>query len=342
MKDDPDREGMGRSRRGPTVVVAEGDGEGGRTQAVEAALEGFVRAYGSTSLSEIFVERFEGVEELEAALRAASTPSLTGEPKAVVLKCGSIAAAEAEEVCGWLEKATATPEWAADALLLLGCERALSPKARKRLEECGTKFVAPERPSHRDLPDFVCRLAREAGLNLASDAAAFLGSAVGSDTFALRSAVAQLADAYPPQDSAARIGLKEVQALFDPARHDPPWVLISAIERGDTAEALLSLKGFLDGRYHPLQVLAIVYTSCRRIAYLASAEGAHRELLASMKLPPAAKGRISKLSRRLGPDKARRLVLEIARAELDMKGRSGLDAETIVERLIVTLCEICH
>lgn len=142
--------------------------------------------------------------------------------------------------------------------------------------------------------------------------------------------------------TAPRIGIGEVQAIFEPARHDPPWVLMSAIERGDAADAISSLEGFLDGGYHPLQVLAMLYTSCRRIAYLASAEGAHKEILASLNLAPGAKARISKLARRLGPARARLLVQRIADADLDLKGRSGLDSRAVIEKLVIGLCEICR
>jgi DNA polymerase III delta subunit len=328
---------------GPSVVVALGEDEGTRALAVEAALEEFAASHrvSGPGASDLLVERIEANDEFEPAFREASTPPLTGEPKAVVVERRSIAISDAEKICKWLKRASVTHEGAPPVLLVFSCERVPSGKARSLLEDCGVSLRSHERPSHQDLPEFVSQLARKEGLNLAPDAAAALGSAVGSDVSAIRSAIAQLLDAYSSAGSTSRIGLAEVEALFEPARHDPPWVLISAIERGDAGEALLSLKGFFDGGYHPLQVLAILYTSCRRIAYVASSDAAHKEILASMKLPPGAKARISKLARRLGPEKARRLVTEIAGAELDAKGRSGLDARTVAEKLVVTLCEIC-
>ncbi|MER3521720.1 MAG: hypothetical protein C4317_05855, partial [Acidimicrobiia bacterium] len=102
----------------------------------------------------------------------------------------------------------------------------------------------------------------------------------------------------------------------------------------------MSLEGFLDGGYHPLQVLAMLYTSCRRIAYLALAPVTHKELLASMKLPPSVRSRISSLARRLGASGSKKLLVTLAQAELDMKGDSGLDPRIVLEKLVVEVCEL--
>ncbi len=326
---------------GPLVFVVEGEDQGARAEAREAILTEFARAR-EKAHSELAVERFEGDEELAVALMAASTPSLTGDERVILFECKSLDAREADDLCGWLGRHRGGHGAPPDALVVISCERAPSAATRKRLESCGVRFRSPERPSYTALPSFIQRLASENGLELTSEAAAYLGSALGNDPSAIRSAIAQLLDAYPPEESKGRLGPAEVEALFDPATHDTPWRMVNAVERGHTAQALIRLEGLLAEGYHPLQVLAILYTSFRRVGYLASAGAARKELLASLRLPERVKGEISKLARRLGPDRASRAITAIAKAEVDMKGASGLGADVVVEKLLVELCDICR
>lgn len=329
---------------GLVVVVIEGDDHASRVAATEEALEEYARACGKNQTTddkiELLVERFEGSESLDIALSAASTPSITGQPRAIVVQCKAIDVADVERIARWLSGEGYTePPLEALAIVVIGCERVPSQEARRLMQESGVRLKKAVRPSYSDLPRLVAQLAQGAGLDLAPDAAAFLGSVVGGDIPALKGALAQLADAYQSGDAKHRLGVAEIQRIFNPARHDPPWVLIQAVERGDVATALMSLEGFLDGDYHPLQVLSMLYTSCRRIAYLAMAPALHKELLASMKLPPSAKSRISALARRLGPSGSIQMLEALALAELDMKGRSGHDPRLILEKLVVSLCE---
>ncbi len=331
----------GAPPNGPVVFVVEGEDQGERAEARETVLAEFARERHKAH-SELAVERFEGAEELAVALMSASTPSLTGGERVVLFECKSLGAREADDLCGWLERYRDGQGGLPDTLVVVSCERALSAATRKRLESCGVRFRSTERPTYATLPDFIQRLASENGLALASEAAAYLGSALGNDPSAIRSAIAQLLDAYPPDESKGRLGTAEVQALFDPATHDTPWRMVSAVERGDTAQALMRLEGLLAEGYHPLQVLAILYTSFRRVAYLASAGAARQELLASLRLPERVKGEISKLARRLGPDRASQAITTIAKAEVDMKGGSGLGADVVLEKLVVELSDICR
>jgi len=329
----------------PRVIVVEGEDESTRVTAVRELLASFTASFEgkivSSTSNELLVEKFEGSELLLSALRAAATPSLTGQPRAIVVQCRTLDVTDAQRVFEWISGAEVAERVPSPpAVVVICCERAPSQRARRILEAAGARIESVERLSYTDLPRFVIELAREAGLSLASDAAAYLAAVAGGDVNALKSAVAQLADAYPSGESKNRLGLSDLERIFDPARHDPPWVLIQAVERGDVSTALMSLEGFLDGGYHPLQVLAMLYTSCRRIAYLALAPVTHKELLASMKLPPSVRSRISSLARRLGASGSKKLLVTLAQAELDMKGDSGLDPRIVLEKLVVEVCEL--
>jgi DNA polymerase III delta subunit len=332
------------------IVVIEGD-EPEKVFLRDSLIEEFSKKIDGASRDrsagdELAVETFEGEEALERGLNAVATPSLIGASRVVLVKTASLSKAAIDRLS---RARTQTHEHGADsasttrALLVIELERKVPPAQRKALADAGIAVKTAKEPSLRELSEVLTLEARRKGIELSAEAATYLIGSVGSDRGALRAALAQLEDWVLGSSSAeGKLRREAVEKLFEPHRHDPPWVVIAAIEKGKADEALMSVRGLLEGGYHPLQVLSLIYTSLRRAAYLAGSWERHRELLASMNVPPAAKSRISSLAKRLGPVGAHRVIAEIAEAELEMKGSSGLDPVSVLERLVVRLCELCR
>lgn len=332
-------------------AIPEGHAEAAPDRSIEPRLRGSASgAEASTwplggeaiGASEPLVQIFEGEAAVERALAAAATKSLIGGARIAVAKTDALGAQSIERILRALApRTTAMSGAAADerALIVLEVERRLSPQAKKRLAEAGVQLITAKEPTTGDIVQRLVELAERSGLQLDADAAAYVASMSGPDVVSLEGVLAQLRDAMGIDNGQhSRVKLADVEALFEPVRRDPPWVLAAAIEKGDARAALMTLEGLLDSGMHPLQVLASLYTSFRRVAYIACSTERHKELLASMQLPATVKARISKFARRLGRDKALAIVARLAEAELDLKGRSAAEQALILESAVVELC----
>jgi len=142
------------------------------------------------------------------------------------------------------------------------------------------------------------------------------------------------------------VGLSEsdVEPFLGQSGSVPTWDLTDALDKGDIAVALSVLARLLGaGGMHPLQIMAILYRHYERMLMLDGA-GVRDEKAAATMLGmkgstyPAKKALAQ--SRRLGSEPIAKAIRLLAAADLDLKGESGLETNTIVEILVARLAQL--
>lgn len=137
--------------------------------------------------------------------------------------------------------------------------------------------------------------------------------------------------------------LEEVEPLLGEAGGIPPWDLTDAIDRGDAGKAIELLHRMVHGgSRHPLQVMAILHGHFGKMAKLdgsgANNQDAAAEVLGIRSGFPAKKALEG--SQRLGSDGVRRAIGLLADADLDLRGRTGLDEVVVAEVLVARLARL--
>lgn len=142
----------------------------------------------------------------------------------------------------------------------------------------------------------------------------------------------------------ARLGPAEVEPFLGAASDVPPWDLTDAIDAGDIVAALDRLHRMQhSGHRHALEVLAVLHRHYEQALALDGA-GARSEKEAAAVLGltgstfPARKA--LDRSRRLGRDRLADAVRLLARADLDVRGGSGIEPDVLVEVLVARLARL--
>ena len=119
----------------------------------------------------------------------------------------------------------------------------------------------------------------------------------------------------------------------------PRYELTDAIDRGEAGRALLVLHRMLDaGGLVPVQVLATLHGHFANMLAL-DGEDVHgeREAATLLGAPPFVAKKALEQSRRLGSARIAQAINLIAAADLDIRGKSGMSSETVVEILVARL-----
>lgn len=180
----------------------------------------------------------------------------------------------------------------------------------------------------------------EAPVKLDARAGSRLGEHLGGDMSRLRGLLDALAAAY---GEGASIDVERLEPFLGEAGVVAPWDLTDAVDAGDTAGALGALhRLFGAGSFHPLQVLAILHRHYQAMLRL-DGSGATTPDEAAAQLGmrssyPARKA--MEQGRRLGPAGISRAVTLLAEADLDVRGRSALAPETVLEVLVARLSRL--
>lgn len=267
------------------------------------------------------------------ALDAARTPSMFGDERLVVLRHGIN-----EDSIPLLDAYVADPS-EGTTLLLLHVRTGRATKAYKDLEtaiaavgEVHEEAAPPQRTG--ELAGYIAAVAADHGVTLAPDAAGYLAEHLGPDAGAIEGVAAQLGAVHP---DGHRLGRDAVAEFVAGPAHVKTWDLTDAIDAGDTTSALRALQGLLLDM-HPMQVHAAVVNHVRRLLAAseldpASAKEVESEL--GIKGYPAKK--VFEKVRRLPPQAFVAAHRAVARADIAMRGGSGLDPQVVLEALVVRL-----
>jgi DNA polymerase-3 subunit delta len=198
---------------------------------------------GDRRVTEIDAAEWRGSE-----LQDLATPSLFGEPRAlIVTDLRSLPKEAMTELGAYL----ASPD--PDAPLVLCCtvaERGKPPAALLKLvEPVGT--VTHIQLQRKDLEPWLVQTGKATGVDLTGPAARALVDTIGLEAAQLAGAVTQLAGAFPGQ----RIGAAEIQRQFRGLGEQKTWDLCDKAFGKDLAGAIRSLRAIEEGGDEALMVL---------------------------------------------------------------------------------------
>lgn len=198
--------------------------------------------------------------------------------------------------------------------------------------------AAPTGKARRDLLD---QKLAAASVRLDQAARELVATTLGDDVGRLDPLLAGLAATY---GDGARLGREEVAPFVGAGSEVPPWALTDAIEGGDIAAAIELLHRMLNGgARHPLEVMATLHRTFEQALALDGA-GARTDKEAAGVLGmtgstfPAKKALAR--SRRLGRERLAEAMRLLARADLDLRGASGLDVDVVMEILVARLTRL--
>ncbi len=181
----------------------------------------------------------------------------------------------------------------------------------------------------------------EGPVKLDARAGARLGEHLGGDVSRLRGMLEALASAY---GEGASIDVERLEPFLGEAGTVAPWDLTDAIDAGETDVAMAALhRLFGAGGYHSLQVLAVLHRHYQAMLRLDGSgcvepRRGRRASRDAQRVPGPQGARAGTAS---GPGPAsRRAVTLLADADLDVRGRSALPEETVLEVLVGRLSRL--
>jgi DNA polymerase III delta subunit len=120
----------------------------------------------------------------------------------------------------------------------------------------------------------------------------------------------------------------------------PPWDLTDAIDSGSIAGALSSLRRMLDaGGRHPTEVIGVLhrhYSNMLALDGITQLDSAEAAQLLGVRSPFVAKKAMEQ-GRRLGTERIAQAINLLADADLDVKGRTALPSDLVLEVLVARL-----
>ena len=276
---------------------------------------------------------------VEAFLNAAATPPFMTARRIVVLReIGLLAAAEVSVLLQSFDGLLPTTE----LVLVAGSGRTAKP-----LEEAVKRAGAVHGPDATKPTDVLARELEVADVSLRADAAKALLAHVGNDAGLIPALVDTLSSAFGPGTS---LSTEQVAPYLTDSGSIPVWDLTNAIEKGDTAAALVALHLMLTVTspmqprpMHSLQVLGLLHSQYRKLLALDDPEVRTAEdaaaALGGRTSPNAARFRLRQ-ARALGSDGLRQAFDALARADLDIKGERAIPEDVVLALLVTRLAEL--
>jgi DNA polymerase-3 subunit delta len=278
-----------------------------------------------------------GSDELDVGVvvDALTTPPFLADRRIVVLRdAGRLAAADGARLTACLDDPLPGV-----TLVVVAGGGAIPAAVVKATERAGTVVDTAVGTGRARTQWLVDRL-HDAPVKLDARAGSMLGEHLGGDVSRLRGLLEALAAAY---GEGASIDIERLQPFLGEAGSVAPWDLSDAVDAGDIAGALGALRRLFGASgFHPLQVLAILHRHYQSMLRLDGSgvttpdEAATR--LGMRSAYPARKALDQ--SRRLGPAGIGRAVTLLADADLDVRGRSALPPETVLEVLVGRLSRL--
>jgi DNA polymerase-3 subunit delta len=205
----------------------------------EAALE----ALGEATPTEVDAAEWQGGE-----LQSLATPSLFGEPRALLITdARSLGKDALNELASYL----ASPD--PDATLVIACvvaERGKVPAALQKLVEPAGELRKVD-VARKELEPWLVARATDRGLNLAIPGARALVEVIGTDPGPLVAAIEQLHDVY----GEARVGPREVAQQFRGLGEQKTWDLCDRAFGKDLPGAIRSLRSIEESGDEAIMVL---------------------------------------------------------------------------------------
>jgi DNA polymerase-3 subunit delta len=283
----------------------------------------------------------EGREEVvAAALNAAQSPPFMTERRVVVLQeAGNLGAGDAAPLVAYLAQPMDTTTF----VVVSGGGR-----LPKSLSDALTAAKAVKvGPAAEKTGEVLAQHLAEAGIELRPAAAKHVTSHLGEDAGRVPQLVELLASAF---GSGASLDITDVEPYLGDVGSVPNYQLTNAIETGDMAGALGTLRRMLTAPApgesrprHPLQVMGTLHSYYRRVARLDDPSvRSPRDAVAALD------GRIKEYPARKALDQARALQADGLRqafdhlfaADLDLKGARAIPEDAVLEVLVARLAAL--
>ncbi len=300
----------------------------------EALRSAVTEAVGTSDRFDV-LDEFSGEEYvLDDVLIAASTPPMLSSHRVVVARgLSRFGSAGIAPLLAWLENPCPTTD------LVLEWDAARVPRSlAQAVEAAGGERVASEIPGGaRNRRTWLEEHLAQAPVLLDASARASVTEHLGAELNRLAALLETLAGVFGAD---ARLSAEDVAPYLGTEGDVPPWELTDAIDSGNVATTLAVLQRMWGARRHPLAVTAVVANHIGRMARLDGANAVNEKEAAALlglrgSTFPARKALTG--CRRRGSDGLARAVELLARADLDLRGKSGLDARCIAELLCVRL-----
>jgi DNA polymerase-3 subunit delta len=175
-----------------------------------------------------------------------------------------------------------------------------------------------------------------APVSLDRDALALLTEHVGEDLGRVEGLLSALTAAY---GEGAMISAQDLAPYLGERGNVPRYQLTDAIDRGEPGQALRVLHRMLDtGSLVPIQVLATLHGHFSNMLVLDGDDVlGERDAATILGSAPFVAKKALEQSRRLGSTRIGEAINLIAKADLDVRGASGLDSVMVVEILVARL-----
>jgi len=178
---------------------------------------------------------------------------------------------------------------------------------------------------------------KDAPVSLDSAARKLLADQIGEDASRLVGILPVLESVY---GAGARLGVDEIEPYLGDEGSVKPWELTDAIDKGDPATALAKLHRMLATGSHPLQVMGSLTNHVLRMVALdgssAIDERSAAEVLGMKGSTFPARKALTQC-RKLGTERLRELTELLATADLDLRGKTALPNEVVMEVLVARL-----
>jgi len=270
--------------------------------------------------------------DVKAVIDACLTPSFLGDRRVVVVRdAGRIGAAEATELA-----AVVADPLPSTVLVLVGGGGTV-PQAVVKAVTANGELVEASAGTGRDRTNWVAGHLRDAPLRFDAGARARVQAHLGDDLGRLAGIIESLVSAY---GEGASISAEELEPFLGSAGAVPPWELTDAIDSGSIPGALLALRRMLEaGGRHPTEVIGVLhrhYSNMLRLDGKAQVDSAEAARLLGVRSPFVAKKAMEQ-GRRLGSERIAQAVNLLADADLDVKGRTALPPDLVLEVLVARL-----
>jgi DNA polymerase-3 subunit delta len=199
-------------------------------------------------LSDLRATEVEATDWQGSELQDLATPSLFGEPRALlVTDCRSLSKDALAEIGGYLSASDP------DALLVLTCtvaDRGKPPAAlQKLIEPVGT--IRQIQVARKEVEPWLVQRAKAQGVELTGQAARAMVEVLGDDLAQLASSLQQLANAFPGQ----RVTPAQVHQQFRGLGEQKTWDLCDRAFGKDLPGAIRALRSIEEGGDDALMVL---------------------------------------------------------------------------------------
>jgi DNA polymerase-3 subunit delta len=294
------------------------------------ALEEFSLVGRSDSTEADTAQPAEGPPIVTTALGSASTPPFGTERRVIVIReVGAMSAADADAVARYLADPCPTT-----ALVLVGGGGRIPVALTKAIKAAGGVEL---KTSPAKTGDALTGALDGADVKLTAAAARRVADWLGDDAGRIPALLDVLRAAY---GEGARIDVDDLDPYLGEAGGVAPYHLTGAIDKGDAAGALDILHRLRGASFHPLQVMAVLHKHYQRMLRLDDPRiGGEQEAVAALggKVKPYPAGLALRQARLLGRDGLRVAYGHLAKADVDLRGATGLPEDAVLEVLIARL-----